>query len=153
MSADGSDVTVPAHRLHDLQQQRSGQIRTQMDEHGQNHHGQSQSLLVILLQDSPAVPAPDPMHTQLRYTASLHTKTLTLTPHLSAIVVGCSSLKSSGAGTNMLTVLGADSRLVFVGPARVNIKHVGTLYIRAGGCMISHDSECMMMETDPCPRC
>lgn len=53
----------------------------------------------------------------------------------------------------MLTVLGADSKLVFVGPVRVKIKHVGTLYIRARGCVISHDSECMMMETDPCPRC
>lgn len=36
--------------------------------------------------------------------------------HLSDMVVGCSSMNSSGAGTNMLTVLGADSRLVFVGP-------------------------------------
>lgn len=37
-------------------------------------------------------------------------------PHLSDIKVGCSSMNSSGAGTNMLTVLGADKRLVFVGP-------------------------------------
>lgn len=37
--------------------------------------------------------------------------------NLSDMVVGCSSMNSSGAGTNMLTVLGADSRLVFVGPA------------------------------------
>lgn len=37
--------------------------------------------------------------------------------HLSDMVVGCSSMNSSGAGTNMLTVLGADSRLVLVGPA------------------------------------
>lgn len=33
------------------------------------------------------------------------------------MVVGCSSMNSSGAGTNMLTVLGAESRLVLVGPA------------------------------------
>ena len=38
--------------------------------------------------------------------------------HLSDIVVGCSSMNSSGAGTNMLTVLGAERRLVFVGPAK-----------------------------------
>lgn len=38
--------------------------------------------------------------------------------HLSDIVVGCSSMNSSGAGTNMLTVLGAESRLVFVGPTK-----------------------------------
>lgn len=38
--------------------------------------------------------------------------------HLSDIVVGCSSMNSSGAGTNMLTVLGAESRLVFVGPSK-----------------------------------
>lgn len=36
--------------------------------------------------------------------------------HLSDMVVGCSSMNSSGAGTNMLTVLGAESRLVLVGP-------------------------------------
>lgn len=29
-------------------------------------------------------------------------------------------MNSSGAGTNMLTVLGAESRLVFVGPAEEN---------------------------------
>lgn len=37
-------------------------------------------------------------------------------PHLSVMVVGWSSMNSSGAGTNMLTVLGADRRLVLVGP-------------------------------------
>lgn len=38
--------------------------------------------------------------------------------YLSDMVVGCSSMNSSGAGTNMLTVLGAESRLVFVGPEK-----------------------------------
>lgn len=38
--------------------------------------------------------------------------------HRSDMVVGCSSMNSSGAGTNMLTVLGAERRLVFVGPAK-----------------------------------
>lgn len=49
--------------------------------------------------------------------------------------VGCSSLKSSGAGTNILAVLGADSRLVLVGPARVRcrvgarLQHTGLVKI------------------------
>lgn len=43
---------------------------------------------------------------------------LTAVTHLSVIFVGCSSPKSSGAGTNMLAVLGAESRLVFVRPVR-----------------------------------
>ena len=34
--------------------------------------------------------------------------------YLSVMVVGWSSVNSSGAGTNMLTELGADSRLVLV---------------------------------------
>lgn len=42
--------------------------------------------------------------------------------HLSDMVVGCSSMNSSGAGTNMLTVLGADNRLVFVGPAEEQLE-------------------------------
>lgn len=42
--------------------------------------------------------------------------------HLSDMVVGCSSMNSSGAGTNMLTVLGADSRLVFVGPTEKQLE-------------------------------
>lgn len=67
-AVSGCDASVPAHRLHDLQQQRSRQIGTQVDEHGQNHHSQSQSLLVILLQNGPAVPAPEQTHTQMRHT-------------------------------------------------------------------------------------
>lgn len=38
--------------------------------------------------------------------------------YLSAITVGCSSVNSSGAGTNMLTTLGADSRLDLVAPGQ-----------------------------------
>lgn len=36
--------------------------------------------------------------------------------YLSVIMVGWSSAKSSGAGTNILTILGADNKLDFVAP-------------------------------------
>lgn len=52
--------------------------------------------------------------------------------HRSDMVVGCSSMNSSGAGTNMLTVLGAESKLVFVGPAREKTWFSSCFIISAG---------------------
>lgn len=49
---------VPAHRLHDVEEHRSSQIGAEVDEHGQNHHGQAERLLVVFLQHGRAVPAP-----------------------------------------------------------------------------------------------
>lgn len=49
---------IPAHRLHDVEEHRSSQIRAEVDEHGQDHHGQAERLLVVFLQHGRAVPAP-----------------------------------------------------------------------------------------------
>lgn len=62
--------------------------------------------------------------------------------HLSDMVVGCSSMNSSGAGTNMLTVLGADSRLVLVGPTEG----------QGDSSFLSLVKE-NILKTDPSPRC
>ena len=43
---------------------------------------------------------------------------------MSAITVGCSSVNSSGAGTNILTMLGADSRLDLVAPGQAAKRHL-----------------------------
>lgn len=47
----------PAHGLHDVQQQRGRQVRAQVDERGEDHDGQPERLLIVLLQDGPAVVA------------------------------------------------------------------------------------------------
>lgn len=57
-------------------------------------------------------------------------------------------MNSSGAGTNMLTVLGAESKLVFVGPAEEGVikikKQQAFGEIRLLGAAAA---------TDPSPRC
>lgn len=75
------------------------------------------------------------------------------------MVVGCSSMNSSGAGTNMLTVLGAESKLVFVGPTKEEDNNVfnflsflhrlGVLYfLKWSGCCREK-----LRASDRSPRC
>lgn len=116
---------VPAHRLHDVKKHRCCQVRAEVDEHGKNHHRKTESLLVVFLQHSCTVPTSGKSHKMTAdYTAVIRKINVSGLVadggliHLSDIVVGCSSINSSGAGTNMLTVLGAESRLVFVGPTK-----------------------------------
>lgn len=51
-------------------------------------------------------------------------------------------MNSSGAGTNMLTVLGADSKLVFVGPTEKQMESSFLSFFMQG-----------ILKTDPSPRC
>lgn len=116
-------TAVPAHRLHDVEEHGRSQIRAEVDEHGENHHCKAESLLVVFLQHGGTVPTPGTMHRETgmfkHYDDLFLDRYLFI--YLSDIVVGCSSINSSGAGTNMLTVLGAESRLVFVGPTKKGV--------------------------------
>lgn len=49
VGAGAAVVARPAHRLQDVQQQWSGLVRAEVDEHGEHHHCQAQGLLIILL--------------------------------------------------------------------------------------------------------
>lgn len=51
-------AAVPAHRLHNVEKHRSGQIRAEVDEHGENDHSQAESLFVVFLQHGCTVPTP-----------------------------------------------------------------------------------------------
>lgn len=57
-----SGAAVPAHRLHDVKKHWSSQIRAEVDEHGENDHGQAQSLLVVFLQHGRTVSTPVMSH-------------------------------------------------------------------------------------------